>query len=371
MSTTRLYRRLAASGFAATCLLGPAVSAGAASTSDQSPVERPALEVLQPQRAAILGIARAGERIVAVGERGIALWSDDAGRSWHQSRTPVSVTLTAVSFVDARTGWAVGHGAVILHSSDGGNTWKRQFDGNDLARAASERLVQGEGAKPASQGAPDPSLAATKLLAEAIADKPILDVNFVDAKTGYAVGAYGLLLRTQDGGTTWQLATQKLGNPKALHLNTVRTRGQTVLIAGEQGTAYLSNDGGDTFRSLATPYQGSYFAAAILPSGGLALSGLRGNLLVSANSDMAWTAVKLPTDTGLTVLRLAGNGELRVGAQSGQIFTYRTADNVVQEWTRRGSPMMAALLEVQDGAIVTSGLRGVDRLAAVASGAKP
>lgn len=370
MSTASFLRALAATSVAA-CLLGIATNAGAAGTGDPLPMERPARQVRQPERAAILGVSRAGRRIVAVGERGIALWSDDAGRSWHQAGTPVSVTLTAVNFVDDRTGWAVGHGAVILHSADGGTTWQRQFDGNDLKRAASERLAQAAAATPAPDGAADPSLAVTKLLAEGVADKPILDVNFVDAKIGYAAGAYGLLLRTQDGGHSWQLATQKLGNPKGLHLNTVRTRGRSVLIAGEQGTAYLSIDGGDTFRSLATPYRGSYFAAAILPAGGLALAGLRGNLLVSADSGSAWTMVKLPTGAGLTVLGPAADAELRVGAQSGQIFTYRTTDHAVREWTRRGPPMMAALVELDDGAIVAGGLRGVDRLAPADAALKP
>lgn len=371
MSTTRLLRGLAVSGFAATCLLGTAMGAGGLSTGAQSPMERPALQVRQPQRAAILGVARAGRRIVAVGERGIALWSDDAGRTWQQATTPVSVSLTSINFVDERTGWAVGHSAVILHSADGGATWVRQFDGSDLTRAANERLRQSGTAKQASEDAVDPSLAVTKLLAEPIADKPILDVSFADAKTGYAVGASGLLLSTQDGGKSWRLASQKLRNPKALHLNTVRTSGHSVLIAGEQGTAYLSIDGGNTFRTLVTPYRGSYLAAAILPSGGLALAGLRGTLVVSAESDRAWTTVKLPTGAGLTVLGVAADGSLNVGAQSGQIFTYRTADNAVQEWTRRGSPMMAALLEVDGDTIVTAGLRGVDRLAPVASAFKP
>ncbi len=54
------------------------------------------------------------------GERGIVLLSDDAGVSWRQAKVPVSVSLTAVQFVDAEQGWAVGHLGVVLHTQDGG-----------------------------------------------------------------------------------------------------------------------------------------------------------------------------------------------------------------------------------------------------------
>lgn len=325
-------------------------------------MERPALQLRQPQRAVILATATAGRRLIAVGERGVALWSDDDGRSWRQAKVPVSVTLTAVCFADARVGWAVGHGAVILQTADGGSSWSRKYDGYLLAKAASASLSQ-VGAQPHNHGATSDSQSASlKLLAEPVADKPLLDVQFVDAKVGFAVGAYGLLLGTKDGGNTWELARQKLDNPKALHLNAIRMRGRSVLIAGEQGTAYLSTDGGDTFRSLVTPYRGSYLAAALLPSGGLVLAGLRGSLFVSLDSDRAWTTVKLPTSAGLTVLDFAGDGEIRVGAQSGRIFVYRASDNSVRELGQHGPPMLATLVEAGDRMLVAGGLRGIDRL---------
>ncbi len=52
---------------------------------------------------------KAGNRLVAVGERGIVLLSDDAGLNWKQVDVPVSVTLTGVQFVSPMKGWAIGH----------------------------------------------------------------------------------------------------------------------------------------------------------------------------------------------------------------------------------------------------------------------
>jgi photosystem II stability/assembly factor-like uncharacterized protein len=95
-----------------------------------------------------------GNRIVVVGDRGYVLYTDDAGATWNRAKAPPAPLLTAVHFADAKNGWAVGHDAVILATTDGGATWTQQFN------AAAEQ-------------------------------RPLLDVLFVDAKSGMAVGAYG------------------------------------------------------------------------------------------------------------------------------------------------------------------------------------
>ncbi|WP_044530250.1 WD40/YVTN/BNR-like repeat-containing protein, partial [Herbaspirillum sp. B65] len=75
----------------------------------------------------MLGTARAGSRIVAVGAYGYIILSDDGGASYRQAeQVPVDTTLTSVSFVDDKQGWAAGHGGVILHTVDGGKTWQLQ-----------------------------------------------------------------------------------------------------------------------------------------------------------------------------------------------------------------------------------------------------
>ncbi len=47
------------------------------------------------------GMARAGERVIAVGQRGHILFSDDGGKHWQQAAVPVSADLTAVNFASA------------------------------------------------------------------------------------------------------------------------------------------------------------------------------------------------------------------------------------------------------------------------------
>src|SRR5690606_13251763 len=82
----------------------------------------------------LLDIAHAGKRLVAVGDRGHILFSEDGGKNWVQARVPTRQLLTALYFVDDKHGWAVGHDAQILVSEDGGANWKLQYE--DLEREA-------------------------------------------------------------------------------------------------------------------------------------------------------------------------------------------------------------------------------------------
>ncbi|WP_430515935.1 WD40/YVTN/BNR-like repeat-containing protein, partial [Pseudomonas fluorescens] len=65
-------------------------------------LDQAALQSAKAAHSVLLAVTRAGERLVAVGERGIVLLSDDSGVSWRQAKVPVSVSLTAVQFVDAQ-----------------------------------------------------------------------------------------------------------------------------------------------------------------------------------------------------------------------------------------------------------------------------
>ena len=102
-------------------------------------------------RSLLQAVTKAGDRLVAVGQRGHVVYLGDGGATWKQSQVPVSSDLTAVFFVDDKQGWAVGHDGVVLHTDDGGDTWALQLDGrtaNELLVAAMERKVAAE---PASE----------------------------------------------------------------------------------------------------------------------------------------------------------------------------------------------------------------------------
>jgi len=220
-------------------LLAATVSAqGAAAPLPEPPpaaLGEPAIQSPKALNAAMLAVAPAGPRLVAVGERGTVLLSDDGAKSWRQANVPVQVTLTAVRFVDDRVGWAVGHLGVILKSTDGGESWVKQLDGVQAAK-----LVAAGGDE------------RTKRFVDEGPDKPFFDLDFIDAQHGFAVGAYNLAFATNDGGDHWAPMPSRLPNPKSLHLYGVRAAGGHVYIAGEQGLLMASADGGESASSCRT-----------------------------------------------------------------------------------------------------------------------
>src|SRR5579862_192446 len=105
---------------------GPTPGSGAPEPRQVMPDSGP-IPAATVKRLLLLDAARVGSRVVAVGDRGYIVVSDDDGASWKRAVAPAVPLLTAVDFVDAKNGWAVGHDTTILATHDGGDTWTRQF----------------------------------------------------------------------------------------------------------------------------------------------------------------------------------------------------------------------------------------------------
>jgi photosystem II stability/assembly factor-like uncharacterized protein len=332
--------------------VAPAAAAGFVDLLDQ-----PARISPLAARSLMQAVTRAGDRLVAVGQRGHVLVSSDNGASWKQSPVPVSSDLTAVHFADARTGWAVGHDGVILHTQDGGESWRLQLDGrraNEIVLAAMKRKVDAEPA----------SAEAKKLLVEAErfseqgADKPFLDVWFADASNGFAVGAFNLILRTGDGGRTWVSWFDRTDNPKLYNLHAVRSVAGDVYVAGESGLVMKLDASGQRFRALELPYQGSLFGIAAARTSVLVF-GLRGNVLRRDDAGASWSKVDAGlastvvaatrTSRDATVLADVG-GRLAASTDGGRTFTGLAL--------KQPAPL-TGLVEVGDGRLAVTGPRGV------------
>src|SRR5512134_1741428 len=236
---------------AAVAMLLPA-AAGAAEFKDV--LDTPAAASALAPMGLLNGLALAGKRVVAVGQRGHVVYSDDAGRTWVQARVPVSSDLVAVTFPTPSKGWAVGHDGVVLHSADAGATWTRQLDGRG-AGAAMEAWYTAEAAK-GGLGTPEQAakwVEEAKRFAAQGAENPFLDVWFENEQTGYVIGAFNLILRTNDGGKTWEPWLHRSDNPKALHLYAIRPAGGELYITGEQGLLLRFDARDGRFRAVEVP----------------------------------------------------------------------------------------------------------------------
>ena len=235
-------------------------------------------------RSLLVDGARADSRLVVVGERGHILVSTDDGSSWKQANVPTRSLLAAVHMHDQHRGWAVGHDAVILRTDDGGENWQ-------LVHHAPKE------------------------------DRPLLDVWFADRHNGIAVGAYGYFLVTRDGGRSWR---SRIIDEDDYHLNKIVPTGtRRLYIAAEAGAAYRSDDGGDTWRRLAPPYTGSWFAGLAVGGDDLLLLGLRGRMVRSVDGGKTWTRVDSGTLATLTGAVRAASGEILVTGLAGTVLTSR------------------------------------------------
>ncbi|HEY0832358.1 MAG TPA: YCF48-related protein [Azospirillum sp.] len=344
-------------GFVAACLLllsSPAASAQNPTVADL--LEAPAHHSARATNGVLLAIARADRRLVAVGERGVVLLSDDDGRNWRQAReVPVSVALTGVTFVDARRGWAIGHSGAVLHTADGGETWTRQIDGRAIGAlaVAEARSVVGEHAARIQRDA--------ERLSSEGPDKPLLGIHFADAMHGWVVGAYGLALATTDGGTNWSTIMGRIPNPGGRHLYSITPIPGGLLIAGEQGSLFRSVDGGASFTKLTTPYPGTFFGAVPVKGNGVVAYGLRGNVWYGG-VDGGWTRIELGKAATLTGAVTLADGRLLLADEGGRLF--RGGDDGRSFAVLRQAPQagLSALVLAADGVAVVTGLRGARRI---------
>lgn len=320
-------------------------------------IARAARSVVRPERAVLLAGALAGERVVAVGERGVVALSDDGAGHWRQARSvPVSVTLTAVRFADAAHGWAVGHGGVILATRDGGEHWVLQADGARLAQVA---------ASAATTLADDPRGALLAKEAGQLVkdgpDKPLLDLHVVDAHRVAVAGAYGLFFETLDGGASWTAALDRLDNPKAQHLYAMAVRGSTWLLAGEQGLLLRSTDDGRRFARIASPYNGTWLAACVTRDGEWVIAGLRGQAWRSIDDGQRWTQLEGAPPASLVSACALPDGGVLMANQAGQVLVSRTGSSLT---TLPGPalPPLSQALALPAGGRLALGLGGATRL---------
>lgn len=343
---------------------------------------RPADRVPLATQSLVLDIVQTSRNWVAVGERGHILLSDD-GRTWEQAQfVPAQATLTRVTYTDQRL-WAVGHDSTILHSYDFGQTWALQHF--------------------------EPSW-----------EKPLFDVHFFDRNNGLAIGAFGLIMRTDDSGRNWTIldmadlvvseaidweaAAQAAHAMDSFeeddwreedwddedfgadedwldddwdeddafgfdqgcyqfmecHLNAFVDLGDgRQMIVAERGFGFRSIDSGETWESFMFPYQGSMFGVLPGANDRIVAFGLRGFVQISDDFGDEWEIL----DFGLRATLKGGvalddNRVLLVGSGSTRLtLDTRTGLGDLRE-DRLGSDFVAVAIG-SDGYIILGGADGL------------
>lgn len=335
--------------FSALGLLGASILSAPAFAENfkEKLVQRPAMLSSKVTQSLLLDVAVHGSTVVAVGERGHVIVSHDDGNTWVQSATPVSIMLTAVALPNDKDIWVVGHEGLIMHSPDDGKTWELQY-GNPYVEPAADDMEAMDNM-------------------DQRAGQPLLDVWFKDASKGFAIGAYGSFLHTSDGGKTWEDWSDRMPNEDQWHLNSITSRdGNRFYVVGEKGVIFRSDDAGESWVSVASPYEGSLFGAIAGPGlNEVTVFGLQGNLFRSTDKGDSWHQIKSPTEnTLMSGVFLNGRNVVLVG-NSGTILYSRDDGNTFELQQMKDRLSIVGIQANAEGKLVMVGQGGV-RLASPA-----
>jgi photosystem II stability/assembly factor-like uncharacterized protein len=314
--------------------------------------------------APLAALALAGQDLVVAGQRGHVLRSEDGGHTWQQAQVPVSSDLLALSFPDLHQGWAAGHDGVILHTEDGGRQWKRQLDGRTMGAQMVDyyaKRLQETSLSEAERKTLETAQEDAKRFAAQGAENPLLDIWFANDQEGWAVGAFGLILHTADGGAHWEPLLDRIDNPKGLHLYSVRGVAGQIYVAGEQGLLLRRNAEG-RFEALAQPYEGTLFGVTGDASV-LLIHGLRGHALRSTNGGVNWQNVDTGLQVGLTASAEGPDGRWYLASQAGHVLVSTDGAQTFHPFELKRSQPVSALLATPAG-LVVAGLRGVQTIEA-------
>jgi photosystem II stability/assembly factor-like uncharacterized protein len=187
--------------------------------------------------------------------------------------------LYSVAFPSKKQGWVVGDGGRILHSEDGGISWRRQESGSQ------DELVH---------------------------------VKFANDKRGWVVGAKGTILYTDDGGRTWERQSSGTTN----HLYHIETRGKdSAWIVGDKGTILRTTNAGVSWERVAVDTTQNLLNIAFSNDKQGWVIGWNGTILRSSDGGKKWVEQESGTRTNLYGIAASKREVWVVGAE-GLVLKY-------------------------------------------------
>lgn len=362
-----------------TALITSATLSTAVAAEIFDPLHTPAAQAPRAEQGLLIDVEQTVHRIFTAGDHGILLSQVIGDSDWQQAMIPTSVLLTAISVVDAEHIWAAGHQGALIRSLDGGESWQFMLDGHQLLDLEYEWIQEKQAAlEDAIENAEDEyeieelefeldelffHIGGAEIQFEVGPTKPFLDVHFFNRDVGLAVGAYGTILRTNDGGESWQVMNDAIDNITGYHINKlVEGPEQTLILVGEAGLLARSDDLGETFAMLETPYHGSLFGAIFDAQERLWVHGLRGNLYV-AEDGYSFQEVMVNTRYNLNGATLLADGRLVFVGHAGVIAVVNPDSQEVELFNHPSGAPISSLVPGTGNELILVGRAGVQTFA--------
>ena len=277
--------------------------------------------------ALLVGATCVGDVVLVAGDHGLILRSADGGKSYDQIVTPTRRMLTAIILDDQGTSFAVGHDTTVLRSRDSGVSWQSVYC--------------------------DPEV-----------DLGLFSIVALDDSRVIAVGAFGTLLISDDGGDHWN---QELISEDGPHLYSLQKSDDRLVVTGEFGSIFESRDGGDDWIPLESPYDGTFFHVLIDSPDSIIVMGLRGNLWEGQPG--LWKRIDSGSEAALFGGCRIGPDQVVVVGDEGRVL-HRSADGTWSDISPGERRIISTAILLPDGSIQLfgeKGYRGIDRPSPVKS----
>ena len=262
-------------------------------------------------------------RLVAVGERGTIVVSENNGQAWKVTHrdTEVPVTLTDISVLSDKVLLAVGHDSVILRSEDGGLSW-------------------------------------ALIMRDAETGEPLLGTWSADGQNVFAYGSFGKFLVSSDAGKTF--AAQEL-DIFGEHLSAMAgDAGDVRIMVGEMGLVMRSLDAGTSWEKLDPFYKGSLFGVAYMHGTRWVAYGMRGHVFISEDNGEHWTQVNIGSELPLYGHAVSPDGKhMVIVGTAGILVSLNDQGQLLDTSNVSGLGTLTSAVILPSGNIVAAGQRGL------------
>lgn len=246
--------------------------------------------------------------------------------------------------INGKEGLAVGAAGLMLATSDGGATWEKVDSGTEfglfgIGVAGDHRLVVGQRGTVLLGGADGkwtPGQSST--------ESRLLNVDVNTAGLAIAVGEFGTIMRSKDGGKTWEqrpvdwASFRDDGYEPHIYAVDVQDSGR-IVIGAEFAYIITSDDGGETFQ-LAHKGEKSVFAMDLLPDGTGYAVGQEGLVMKTSDNGATWSELSTNSNANLFGIWASGHGEVVIAgmrallrsSDGGASFTSSDDLAVIRNW---------------------------------------
>lgn len=227
-----------------------------------------------------------------------------AQQGWQSRVSGTTEDLVSVYFAENDKGWIAGDNGFLAHTTNRGATWTKVELGTSenineiyFRNEKNGYLVAGREMFQTDDAGNSWRKVSLYREVEARGTPEFLSIKFADRRRGIAVGSIlnsrgavidSLVLRTEDGGETWQRVPVP---PKTelFHLDFVGS--SRVWIVGDRGVVLFSDNGGESFRQQQTGVERALYNVDFRDSKeGYAVGG-RGTILRTEDGGVTWEKV--------------------------------------------------------------------------------